>query len=378
MGWGILMSIAFNKDAIKESLSLEQVEQFLADHGGEPIRRIGCLVSRTICHNPATEDASHKLYYYENTKLFKCYTECADTNGFDIFDLTRKIMKIQSGIEWTLYDAQVYIINYFSLDVESDFSNQSDKISDFSIFDKYERNLQLHDKQQKSELQIFDDKILQHLPYRKISPWLKEGITEEVMQSRGIKFDPYNYGIVIPHYNINNELVGIRERTLIKENEDKGKYIPAILNGKMYNHPLGFNLYNINKSAQNIKSTKKVIIGEGEKFCLGYASYFGIDNDITVACCGSNLTTNQFNLLRALGVEEIVIAYDKQFQTPGDKEWKRWTKKLTELNNKFGKYIKISFMFDRDNQFNLDYKASPIDAGKETFIEMFKSRFTIG
>ena len=376
MGWGILMSIAFNKDAIKESLSLEQIEQFLADHGGEPIRRIGCLVSRTICHNPATEDASHKLYYYENTKLFKCYTECADTNGFDIFDLTRKIMKIQSGIEWTLYDAQVYIINYFSLDVESDFSNQSDKISDFSIFDKYERNLQLHDKQQKSELQIFDDKILQHLPYRKITPWLKEGITEEVMQSRGIKFDPYNYGIVIPHYNINNELVGIRERTLIKENEDRGKYIPAILNGKMYNHPLGFNLYNINKSAQNIKSTKKVIIGEGEKFCLGYASYFGADNDMTVACCGSNLTHFQFQLLQSLGVEEIVIAFDKQYQEPGDKEWKQWTKKLSAIHQKYGKYIMISFMFDTENKY-LGYKESPIDAGRDIFLSLYNERITL-
>jgi hypothetical protein len=30
----------------------------------------------------------------------------------------------------------------------------------------------------------------------------------------------------------------------------------------MYNHPLGFNLYNINNSKDNIKNTKKVIIFE--------------------------------------------------------------------------------------------------------------------
>ncbi len=371
------MAINFNKDEIKESLSIDQIEQFLADHGGEPIKRIGCLVSKTICHNPATDDASHKLYYYENTKLFKCYTECAETNGFDIFDLVRKIMKIQSGIEWSLYDAEVYIINYFSLDVVKDFSLNTNQISDFSIFDKYERNLQVSDKQKKSELKIFDDAILRHLNYRPIGPWLQEGITEEVMRSRGIRFDPYNYGIVIPHYNINNELVGIRERTLVRENEERGKYIPAILNGTMYNHPLGFNLYNINNSAKNIRDLKIAIIGEGEKFCLGYASFFGLDNDITVACCGSNLTSSQFNILQSLGVEEIVIAFDKQFQEQGDKEWKRWTKKLTELHNKFGKYMKVSFMFDKDNKFNLDYKSSPIDAGKQVFTDMFKSRITL-
>lgn len=370
------MSIAFDKDAIKESLSMEQIEQFLADHGGDPVKRIGCLVSKTICHNPATGDASHKLYYYENTRLFKCYTECSETNGFDIFDLTRKIMKIQSGIEWSLHDAQIYVINYFSLDVESDFSLKTDKISDFSIFDKYERNMQLSDQQKKSELKIFDDAILQHLFYRPISPWLREGITEDVMRSRGIRFDPYNYGVVIPHYNINNELVGIRERTLVRENEGRGKYIPAVLNGQMYNHPLGFNLYNINNSAKNIQELGIAIVGEGEKFCLGYASFFGKDNDIAVACCGSNLTKYQFQLLQSLGVNEIVIAFDKQFQEIGDKEWKQWTKKLTNLYEKYGKYVKISFMFDRENNL-LGYKDSPIDGGKRVFTAMFETRITM-
>lgn len=369
------MSISFDKDEIKNSLTTEQVEQFLAEHGGDPVKRMGCLVSKTICHNPPTADASHKLYYYENTKLFKCYTGCADTTGFDIFDLTRKIMKIQSGIEWTLYDAQIYIINYFSLDVESDFHNTTEKISDFAIFDKYKKNL-VSDAQQKIiEMKTFSPSILQHLSYRPIKPWLDEGITKEVMIDRGICFDPYNWGIVIPHFNIDNDLIGIRERTLVKENEERGKYMPAILNGKMYNHPLGFNLYNINKSKDNIKQFKLAIIGEGEKFCLGYASYFGMKNDITVATCGSNLTTHQFQLLMDLGVEEIVIAFDKQFQKIGDSEWKKWTKKLESIHNKYGKYVKISFMFDLNDL--LEYKASPIDGGREIFLQMFESRITL-
>ena len=369
------MSINFNKDEIKNSLTTEQVEQFLAEHGGDPVKRMGCLVSRTICHNPPTADASHKLYYYENTKLFKCYTECADTTGFDIFDLTRKMMKIQSGVEWTLYDAQIYIINYFGLDVESDFQNNTDKISDFSIFDKYKTNLVTDAQHKVVEMRIFCPDILQHLPYRPIKPWLDEGITEEVMKDRGICFDPYSWGVVIPHFNIDNDLIGIRERTLVKENEARGKYMPAIINGQMYNHPLGFNLYNINKSKDNIKQLRIAIIGEGEKFCLGYASYFGMDNDVTVATCGSNLTTHQFQMLAALNVEEIVIAFDKQFQKPGDAEWKRWTKKLESIHSKFGKYMKISFMFDTEDL--LPYKASPIDGGRDIFLHMLENRITL-
>ena len=71
------MSIPFDKDAIKEAIDYNQVEQFLADHGGEPVRRIGTLVSRTICHNPPDANASHKLYYYE-----KVFT--ADNYAFNI------------------------------------------------------------------------------------------------------------------------------------------------------------------------------------------------------------------------------------------------------------------------------------------------------
>ena len=44
---------------------------------------------------------------------------------------------------------------------------------------------------------------------------------------------------------------------MIKENEIYGKYRPMYLNRTMYNHPLGFNLYNINNSKENIKRTKK-------------------------------------------------------------------------------------------------------------------------
>ena len=34
-------------------------------------------------------------------------------------------------------------------------------------------------------------------------------------------------------------------------------------------------------------------------------------------------------------------------------------------------------MFDKDNQYNIGYKESPIDAGKDVFIELFKNRITL-
>ena len=124
------------------------------------------------------------------------------------------------------------------------------------------------------------------------------------MKARNIYYDPINGGVIIPHYNIDNELVGIRERTFVKEKEEMGKYKPAYLNGKMYNHPLGFNLYNINWSKYQIHNMRKVIVFEGEKSCLLFASYFGLNNDISVAACGSNLINYQVQLLLSLGVNK--------------------------------------------------------------------------
>ena len=367
------------KNDIKMSLTIEQVFEFCEEFGGEPqMSSDGTFfISKTICHNPAGE-GSHKLYYYDNTKLFFCYTDCGDS--FDIYELLIKIKNINNeykiaitkeGVavqrEWILPEAIDFIARYFNYIVDEELNSfdSGDLLPDWKIFERYSEELR--------EKKVVDDKnILSFLPRPRILPWEKENITMEVMQSYNIAYNPVNHAIVIPHYDINNNLIGIRERTLIRENEKNGKYKPAVLNYKMYNHPLRFNLYNLNNSKENIKALKKAIIWEGEKSCLLYASYFGKDNDITVACCGSSLSDYQIQLLLSLGVEEIIIGFDKQFQEPGDKEWIKWTKKLKELHIRYNKYCQVSFLFDNENL--LGYKESPIDKGPEVFMTLYQKR----
>ena len=377
----------YDKDSLKESLTLDQVYELIVDLGGQPQMNHNFFISKTICHNHIGE-GSYKLYYYDNTKLFKCYTDCSDT--FDIYELVLKVKHIanekkQYGIskegsplyrDWILPDAIEFVAIYFGFSAKTfDFSEIQEQLQDWEIFKNYERIQESCIKKQIVELKTYDESILKHLPHPIIQPWKQEGITKEVLDARGIAFDPKNFGIVIPHYDINNNLIGIRERTLIKENEQYGKYRPAILHGQMYNHPLGFNLYNINNSKDNIKAIQKAIIFEGEKSPLLYASYFGLENDISVACCGSSLINYQVNLLLSLGVKEIIIAFDKQFKEIGDDEWKRWTKKLQAFHDKYGSYVQISYLFDLHGL--LDYKDSPIDKGKEIFLQLFKERIIL-
>ena len=106
-----------------------------------------------------------------------------------------------------------------------------------------------------------------------------------------------------------------------------------------------------------------------------YASYFGEENDISVACCGSSFIQYQAWLLIQLGVEEIIICFDKQFQEKGDDEFNKLVKNLKQIYKKYGMFVKISFCFDKWNY--LGYKDSPIDKGPEVFMELYKRRVNL-
>ena len=112
-----------------------------------------------------------------------------------------------------------------------------------------------------------------------------------------------------------------------------------------------------------------------EKSCLLYKSYFGIDNDISVACCGSNLSAYQVQLLVEAGAEEIIIAFDRQFQEIGDNEFKKLKANLLKLHERYKNFVKISFIFD--SKMLTDYKDSPIDCGPEIFLQLFKNRIIL-
>lgn len=366
----------YDSNEIKQQLSFQQVFDYTAELGGNPkLDSTGAevFVAHTICHNPAC-CGSHKLYYYGNTRLFRCYTECAG-DAFDIYDLTRRAMKLQRGEEWSLPRAVKYVARYFGISIsdEENFDDGQDKLRDWEILKNYQENSSISKDKKVIEFKEFDENILKHFPRPRIEPWINEGITQEIMNARGICYDPVNQGIIIPHYDENGALIGIRSRTLIKEEEVYGKYRPAVINGKMYNHPLGFALYNLNNAKNAIAQLGTAIVFEGEKSTLLYASLFGAENDISVATCGSNLIQHQVDLLMQYGAREIVIAFDKQWKERNDAEFKQWTKKLTALHNKYSKQVKVSFLFDKEGDL-LGYKSSPIDHGRDTFLKLFKER----
>ena len=209
-----------------------------------------------------------------------------------------------------------------------------------------------------------------------ITPWLNEGISQDILNHAQIGFYPGGNQITIPHFDINNRFIGLRGRTLSEEDgEFFGKYRPIKVNKTLYNHPLGMNLYNLNNSRKNISLIKKAIIYEGEKSVLLHQTYFGLDNDISVACCGSSVSTYQIQLLLESGAEEIIIAFDRQFQKIGDNEFQHLKNNLLKIRQKYNNFALISFIFD--SKMLTNYKSSPIDEGKEKFVKLFKERIVL-
>ena len=355
-----------DRQDIIESLTLQDVKNFLESLGVEQIdmnEEKGYLICPTICHNPIYEAESMKLYWYQNYKIFHCYTECNES--MSIFKLYQKFVKVNEDRNIGMDEAEDYVKHCLNhIIINSPHTKTNDYIIDA---EKYTFTNTI------PTLDEYSPKILSYFTHYYHPLWLKDGITKEAMDKFKISFSMGQNKIIIPHFDISGRLIGIRARSLEKKDiEEFGKYRPMRINMKLYSHPLGMNLYNLNNSKDNIKAIGKAIVFEGEKSTLLYQTYFGIENDISVACCGSNLSAYQVQLLQDVGAKEIIVAFDRQFQTIGDDEFKHLTGNLTRLNDKYKNFVSMSFIFDKTMM--TGYKDAPVDCGKDIFLTLFKNR----
>ena len=356
--------MAYSKEDVKEAISMDNIMTLLEHFGANPEDMGDFIIADTICHN----GDSHKLYYYDNTKLFNCYTQCGP---FDIFELVMKVKETDD-----LNAAIYFLVNFFNL---QHFLQEADSVEydneDWKLFNIYDKYNNININTDKVVLPKYNEGVLKKYPKPLILPWQKDHITKEVCDAMGICYDPVNGAILIPHLDENNRCVGIRQRTLVKEQEQWGKYRPWKHAGTWYNHPLAFNLYGLNVAQENIKKTKSVLVVESEKSVLQYMSYFGIENSIAVAVCGSSISKYQFNLLKELGAKEVIVGFDHDFQNLDSEDCYKVIDHLLKINQKYGAYANISFLFDKEQL--LPYKASPTDMGKEAFMYLFKNRIVL-
>lgn len=363
--------MSYDKTQVKESLELEDIYEILDSLGAEPEIHDDYLTAITICHG----GDSHKLYYYNNTQLFKCFSGSCGT--FDIFELLQKVRQLE------LNEAIFYVVNFFNLQYKLTEVDDLTLQEDWRAFKKYEELTSIKINHSKIELPEFSKDILKKYPQPKILNWEQDHITKEICDYMDIHYDPLSGNILIPHTDEHNRLIGIRQRTLVQEEEQWGKYRPwsqmvwdsknKQWKPKLYNHPLAFNLYGYYQAKENISKMGVALVFESEKSTLAAMSYLGLANNLAVAVCGSSLSKYQFQMLLDAGANEICIGFDADYHQIGDEDWKETVTKWEKINQKFGNYVNISFLYDKEGD-KLGYKCSPTDCGKEVFMELWKSR----
>jgi len=197
------------------------------------------------------------------------------------------------------------------------------------------------------------------------------------MKKFDIMFCSWKSKIIIPHYDMNGRLVGIRNRTLIEEQIDLfGKYSPFSLYDKQFNHPLSLNFYGLFQNIEYIKKIKKVMIVEGEKSVLLCDTYFG-EKNFTLGVCGNNISDYQIDILLKLGVEEVIIGLDRQYEEVGDESYYRWAEHIrNRLISKLAPYFKTFVLWDVNGY--LGYKDAPTDKGKDILLKLMDEKIYVG
>lgn len=350
-------------DLITQQLTDEDIIDLVTGLGADRYKDTEeFIVFPTICHNEFSEEASMKLYYYKQNKLFHCYTEC--DSSFNIFTLFQKVYDLKE-IKYNFYDILQKILNKTNVTNLYSFEDKEYK----SEISKYRK------KKTKKDLEIYDEKILNVFSKHYPIEWIAEGITPDIMDKYNILYSISRNKIIIPHYDIDGNLIGIRGRAL-NEYELENKYMPIEIEGKWYSHPLSSNLYGLNINKEHISKYHRAIIYEGEKSVLKHNVFFP-DWSIGVASCGSTINKNQLNLLiYNFKLLEVTIAFDKEYINFSDAKGRKYFKKLEELCKKYSNYCNFSFIFDKENL--LKEKDSPVDRGKKNFEKLYEKRIKIG
>ena len=346
-------------EVIKQLTPQDIIDIVSSIGGTDYIEREKEIIFKTICHNHHEEDGSHKLYYYKNSNLFVCYTCCGT---FDIVNLIQKRYELLNR-EYNFYEDIVLPL------AEKVNFKEKQKISSF--YSPYDLDYSVYDKKQvQVNLPHLSPKILNVYSSHCVAEWLNDNISEEAMQYYHIKYSIEENKVIIPHYDKDGYLIGIRGRALDPdEAAAQGKYRPIVFNEKVLSHPLGYNLYGLNFVYDNIKKYQMAIVAEGEKSVLQYMSYFGHERNICVATCGNKISSYQVDLLCSAGASKILIAFDKEGESWKDKE--KYFQSLKDICLKYKYKAQFGFIWDNENLLNL--KDSPFDKGKDTFLKLYNN-----
>lgn len=323
------------------------------------------LIMPTGCHNEIIGTAKHKLYYYEDSKKFHCYTCCGSMNPFEFVVQAYRTR----GIKYSLSNAAIIIERIIQERLRDGFavvtppSNVKKEIEEdwHKSLTEYNPNIMNCFSRNKKYLKV----------------WEKEGISFDAMDKFGIKFDMIRNRMVIPIYDDKGVFVGAKVRNFNQEDIENGrKYMPLIHNNEIYTYDKGKILYGLNFNKKNIKNAKRAIIFESEKSTILYESLYVGNKAVSIG--GSNIGIYQAELLKQYKVETVVLALDNDYSLlPNENgEYDKYFglyKMLKEANKLDAKGFNVEIVYDWEQSF-LENKDAPIDKGREIWNKLYRNR----
>lgn len=345
------------KSRIDENMIIRLMEHLGADY---------CLSNngneihfRTICH----DGDSHKLYYYLDNQMFHCYSNCG---SMDIITVVSKVLNK------TFIQALYYICDFFGFETDNYEEHQETLInkSDWGIL------VPKHKKREvtRSSFKFIDESILNSFHELYHPAFYKDGISLATMKKFEIRYDILEQRIIIPHRDEEGNLIAIRCRNTKQELIETAKYMPIVVNEVLLSAKITNYFYGLNFNKENIKRLKKVIIVEAEKSVMQLEDI--LEFNIGVALSSSSLSLVQIELLKCLGVEEVIIATDKEFEEYGSKQESLYAKKIRKsLVDRLKPFFNVSVLHDTTGK--IGYKDSPTDKGREVFLELYENRIQI-
>lgn len=353
--------------SLKETLTVNQIIDLMVKLGAD--YRTGSndneIYFTTICH----DGDSHKLYFYKDTKEFHCYTNCGQLDIINIVENVKRVPFTQAVrfIKSTL--------GISDSEMTEGFNVESGATMDLEILNRYS-NIKSDPVDMTREFKVLDENLLNRF-YKYYHPaFYEDGISLKTLYKFGIRYDILNERIIIPHRDELGRLIAIRSRNLNEELVDIGlKYVPIVLDNKLLSAKTSKYLYGQNYNQDNIKIIKKAILLESEKAVMQLDTILDGCN-IGLALMSSSLSSIQVELLKELGVEEVIIALDKEYETYGSVQEKAYAVKVRKgIINKLTPYFTVTVMWDKENLLN--YKDSPTDKGKNVFMELLEKRIRI-
>lgn len=307
---------------------------------------------------------SPKLYFYKDSQIYFGYTS---SRSYDIISLVQTRLSLLKR-PCSFLDACQFILDTTNISPDSISSVKKEgHVYDWSNLERF-----IKVRKYGNQLSEYNRNIIDTLPPLYPQAWIDEGISEETMDKYQIRYYERCNQTVIPCFDDEARLVGVRVRNWDKDRVEQAKYMPLVtLDGQCYKFNTNQVFYGINYNKPEIERTGKVIIVESEKAVMKLDTYMGRHN-IALGMYGSNLGIQRRNQLLKMGVNTVSYVVDNDFIGQDDAFFEQWREKIQHFIKLWDGFCRVEIVWD--NLGLLGPKENATDRTKEVWEQLWENR----